>query len=365
MKSAILLLTPFLLHAEFKPLFDGRSLDGWVHEGPRASFSAADGEIAISGYGNAPNWLRTEREYENFRLRFEYKPARWAEAMVILRAPRWGRPAQAGLSLMLAHDFHGQVTKHVTGAVPGVLPPKTALPESYAQWRAVEVTVEGDRFRAAIDGVVVQDLRLGEHEELRHRLKRGYIGFPDMGHAYRLRRIEIEDLGSPTRFVDLFDGISLDGWRLRGAGNWAVREGAIYGFNGHGILYAPPSLQDFELTLLVRSHNHVNAGVFLRGEPEGPNRGFEVQIYSPVESVYPTGSVYGMQRSRVSVEYEERWFLMQVRVEGRRCMVRLDGETVADYSELPERHSGAGKIGLQIHMDNASVEFRDLRVRVL
>lgn len=68
---------------------------------------------------------------------------------------------------------------------------------------------------------------------------------------------------------DLFDGRTLDGWQLRDGGNWTVRDGAIHGSNGHGILYAKPVFGDFELTAAVRSHGHVNSGFFLRGAPAG------------------------------------------------------------------------------------------------
>jgi hypothetical protein len=54
-----------------------------------------------------------------------------------------------------------------------------------------------------------------------------------------------------------------------------------------------------------------------------------------------------------------------VRVEGSRCLVRIDGETVAEYDALAGRDLKPGRIGLQIHMTNASVEFRDLRVQPL
>ena len=78
-----------------------------------------------------------------------------------------------------------------------------------------------------------------------------------------------------------------------------------------------------------------------------------------MEAVYPTGSIYGRVRSRVQADYEERWFLLQVIVTGRACIVRLDGNTVAEGeidSVVP------GQIGLQIHSVDSSVEFRDLRV---
>jgi hypothetical protein len=253
-----------LVGAEPRSLFNGRDLAGWVHEGPRATFSAAGGELMCSGRGSVPNWLRTTEEFENFRLTFEYKLAQWTEAAVVLRAPRAGRPMQAGVAIFLAHDFHENVTPYITGGVAGVLPPSTRLATGFGRWHTAAIELNGDRLRVDIDGIRVQGVSLDSHPELRYRLRRGYIGFPDLGHAYSVRRIMIEDLGSALPISDLFDGRSLNGWELRGGGSWFARDGVLVGANGHGILYAPPALRDFELTALVRSRNRVNAGIFLR-----------------------------------------------------------------------------------------------------
>ena len=104
-------------------LFNGRDLSGWQHEGPRPAFAVRNGELATSGVGNAPNWIHTTREFENLQLSFEYKLAQWTEAAVIVRAPRLGRPAQSGIALVLAHDFHKVVDAYVTGAIAGARPP--------------------------------------------------------------------------------------------------------------------------------------------------------------------------------------------------------------------------------------------------
>jgi 3-keto-disaccharide hydrolase len=336
----------------------------WVAEGPRRSAEVDGGEIRISGKGGFPCWMRTEREYEDFKLEFEYKLAQWAEGAVYLRAPRAGRPGRAGLAVVLTHDFHKQVTPYVTGAIRGVRAPAVGLPESWGKWQRVEIELSGDRLQAKIDGAVVQDVDLAADPELRLRLKRGYIGFPDLGYAWQVRNVKIEDLGGQHEFVQLFDGISLDGWDLKGGADWVIRDGVIRASNGHGVYYAPGEFEDFEFIALVRSHERANGGIFFRGGPEG-FRGFEVQIYSPPNAVYPTGSIYNHVRSDSSVDYEEQWFLMQVIVKGRSCSVRLDGRTVAETDALAEAVPGKGRIGLQMHMDTASVEWRDLRIRPL
>jgi hypothetical protein len=322
--------------------------------------------LRTSGHGHSGNWIHTTNEYQDFRLRFEYKLNQWAEGAVILRAPRSARPQHAGLTLVLAHDFHNETTPYITGAIMGVLPPGHTFPASFERWHKVEIELTMGAFKASIDGIVVQDVKMDAVPSLRHRLRFGVIGFPDMGYAYALRNLELEDLGRPTKFVELLADRSLQNWdKLGDSGEWDLREGILEGFNGHSILYAPPVFEDFELTAVVRTHSRVNSGIFLRGQPTGQMRGFEIQIYSPVDAVYPTGSIYGRRRSTISADLEERWFLLQIRLQGSRCDVWIDGEPAATDPGLPPELQPAGRIGFQIHMEDTRVEFRDLRVRPL
>lgn len=360
------MLLPLALLAAPVALFNGTDLTGWVQEGERPSFHVAEKEIRTSGRGHAGNWLRTAAEYEDFRLAFEIKPAQWAEAAVVLRAARSERPHHTGLALVLAHDFHNQSSAWVTGAIAGVRPPAKLLPPSHGVWRKVEIVLRGSRLKASVEGMPVQELDLDTVPELRHRLRRGFIGFPDMGHAYSLRNLTIEDLGSSSRIVSLLTP-TLEGWTRTGGGNWTLRGDTLEGSNGHGILYAPGDFRDFEFTAVVRSHQRTNSGVFLRGlvpSRTGRERGAEVQVYSPVDAVYPTGSIYGVVRSTLQADLEGRWFLLQARVEGARVQVWVDGQPVA-AGELPEGHPAQGRIGFQIHMEDTRVEFRDPRVRLL
>ena len=332
----------------------------WVHEGNVSSFRWEKDELVCTGRGNAPNWYRTADEYENVKISFEYNLAQWAETALLLRAPRFGRPAQSGIAVMLAHDFHNQVSKHVTGAIAGAEPPRQGLPAAFNVWRKVEVQLDGSGLIVKIDGYVMQNLDLSKNAELRDRNPRGYVGFLDLGHGFRVRNWKMEDLGSRVKH---FDFKSIDDWHLRDGGEWSMREGAIYGANGHGILYAPPVLQDFLLTMAVRTHNRANSGVFLRGSPDKKkSRGFEVQIYSPPDAVYPTGSIYGQVRSNIEGDYEEQWVFLAIRVVGQSCKVWLNGKLTAETDSVPSTALERGQFGLQIHMENTSVEFRDIRV---
>lgn len=367
--SALLLLPllPLCLAAQPRAIFNGRDLQGWEQQGPHPSFYTAQRELRTSGKGHAGNWIYTDTDHQDFRLRFEYKLAQWAEAAVILRAPRSDRPQHAGLTITLAHDFHNESTAWITGAIMGVLAPRKVFPPSFDEWHAVEIELRTSFCKVTIDGTIVQELDLSRNPALADRLRAGRIGFPDMGYAYALRNINIEDFTIVGPHVlDLAPEDSIEAWGKRGdSGEWRIENGVIEGMNGHSILYPPAVLDDFELTVLVRTHNRVNAGIFLRGQPVGPNRGFEVQIYSPVDAVYQTGSIYGHQRSTLQSDLEGHWFLLQIRVQGARCTVWVDGQQTASFDKLPSEFRRPGRVGLQIHSDDGRVEFRDLRARPL
>lgn len=333
---------------------------GWIAEGATPDFTVRDGVLHASGRAHVPHWIHSPREYENFRLRFEYRPAQWAEMAVLLRAPRSERPQHAGAAVFLGHDFHNKNGEYVSGAVAGLRAPARLLAPSWGQWRKCEISLIGPRLQVTIDGELLQDFDLPAH-----RLRRGFIGFPDMGYAWAVRNLEIEDLGSPTKFADLL-ATPLDSWDKRGdSGEWSLTGGVLRGANGHSIVYAPPVFSDFELTACVRTHDRVNSGIFLRGLSAPSVRGFEVQIYSPVDAVFPTGSIYNLQRSRISADLENRWFLLQVRVQGSRAQIWIDGEPAAETGALPGNVLAPGRIGFQIHLEDSSVEFRDVRVRPL
>ena len=94
----------FEVYEVFTPLFNGRNLQGWETVGPADAFIVRDSAIFSTGAGPYPSWLRSEREYENFVLRFEYKTEGWYEGGVLLHAPLDGPSSKLGLKLHLRHE---------------------------------------------------------------------------------------------------------------------------------------------------------------------------------------------------------------------------------------------------------------------
>jgi hypothetical protein len=57
----------------FRPLFDGKTLNGWVQKGGKASYEANDGMIIGNSVPNTTNsFLCTKQIYGDFTLRYEF-----------------------------------------------------------------------------------------------------------------------------------------------------------------------------------------------------------------------------------------------------------------------------------------------------
>lgn len=297
----------------------------------------------------APGWF-SDREYENVSVTFEYKLAQWSEAAFVLRTPKIGRPVSQGVAIFLAHDFHQQRGLYTTGALAGKQAPLRLLPPTYDVWHKASVRLQGSELQVDIDGETLQLAYLPPE-----KCGKGWLHFADLHHKYEVRNWRIEDLGASLRYVEDFSP-----YTLRGAGGrWQLGKDDITGSDGHGIQYGAPELRDFVFSAEVFATNRANGGLFFRGSPkESEARGFEVQVYSPLDSVYPTGSIYAKVRSAIASDTEAKWFHLLVLVRGSTCRVWVDGVLVSETDAISETGS---RIGFQIHMEKAAVQWRSLR----
>lgn len=72
--SLLLVLPSLAAEEDFKPLFNGKNLDGWTRVNGLGEFKVSDGHITGSGKNVKNNtFLRTDRTYKDFDLRFEMK----------------------------------------------------------------------------------------------------------------------------------------------------------------------------------------------------------------------------------------------------------------------------------------------------
>jgi hypothetical protein len=178
--------------AGFKPLFNGKDLTGWkaVLPGkadPEKTFTVKGGVLDISGHPNG--YLRTEKSFKNYVLRFE-----------------WRYPQQAGNSGCLVHiqppdhvwptciEVQGLYQDHglilTVGKARGKFrfnrdAQKRAL-KPHREWQTTEVISRDGTLISKVNGVEV-DSGKGTPTE-------GQIGFQSEGAQFQLRNIRIKVL---------------------------------------------------------------------------------------------------------------------------------------------------------------------------
>lgn len=124
-------LSPAEAKDGFTLLFNGKNLDGW--HGDVKRYPVADGVITCKGAN-----LYTNREYDNFVFRFEFKLPPAGNNGVGLRTPDDGRASRAGMEIQILDDDH---PKHKAlapyqfhGSIYGVLPAKRGALKPVGQW---------------------------------------------------------------------------------------------------------------------------------------------------------------------------------------------------------------------------------------
>ena len=140
---------------------------------------------------------------------------------------------------------------------------------------------------------------------------------------------------------------------------------------------------DFILRLEYRTGAGGNSGVLIRAPHKGDPSfdGMEIQILDDEAPAYRglrpdqySGSIYGVVAARRGhTRPAGEWNTLEIRAEGARVRVELNGVVIVDKSdvgahpELLARHPGirrrSGYLGLQSH--ESPVQFRDIRVREL
>jgi mono/diheme cytochrome c family protein/glucose/arabinose dehydrogenase len=196
-------------------------------------------------------------------------------------------------------------------------------------------------------------------------------------------------LGLMAAPAPLFDGKTLTGWE----GDpkvWRVENGEIVGGSMAGnprneFLTTKRTFYNFRLTLeykLIGTEGFVNAGVQFRSlratNPPNEMIGYQADI-----GAGHTGSLYDESRRKkflaragsgfggigvkdeseiAELEKKGEWNKYEIRAEGPRITIRLNGKQTLDYTETnPSIDDAYGLIGLQIHGNNkAEIHYRNI-----
>jgi hypothetical protein len=185
-------------------------------------------------------------------------------------------------------------------------------------------------------------------------------------------------------FVDLFDGKSLDGWKIgKNADSWKVEDGQIvvHGPGPAHLFYDGPihnhDWKNFHLKAMVMTYPHANSGIYFHTQyqEEGwPEQGFEAQVNCTHKDWKKTGSLYDIQDIRDPHQEDNKWFLYEIIVVGKHVVLKIDHQVVCDWTEPegfvpPKNHKGRfihhGTIALQGHDPGSECHFKYVKIKAL
>jgi hypothetical protein len=168
-----------------------------------------------------------------------------------------------------------------------------------------------------------------------------------------------------SRWLPLFNGKDLTGWKKNGDEKWVVEQGTIMcesTANRYGYLTTEKTYRDFDLKLKFKGEAEGNSGLFLHARITGTNpehgpdiEGMQVEVDPGVGK--HTGGLYESGgRGWVTVPMAEgeralkpgEWNDLEASVSGNHIVVHLNGVQVTDYTDATPKFTD-GVIALQIH----------------
>ena len=165
-------------------------------------------------------------------------------------------------------------------------------------------------------------------------------------------------------WTTLFNGSSLDGWRVLGTANWQLGDGAVSATSGSGFLVSDRSYDDFELSVEVWADEPANSGVFMRcANPQviADRNCYEVNIYDTrPDQAYRTGGIVHIASPSAQINAAGRWNTFLIRAEGTRLVVTMNGTQTVDTTN---NLFASGPFALQYAA--GTVRFRNVRIRSL
>ncbi len=189
----------------FIELINGQDLSNW--EGATDSYEFKNGAIVCKpGKGGD---LLTRDEYENFRIRVEFKLPPAGNNGIALRTPLGGHSSSDGLEIqvldsdgynaanptaqLLPYQYHGSLY-HCVGAKQGFLRP-------VGEWNFEEIEVQGQNIRVTLNGTKILDVDIDQldRSKIEHPPKgldrrRGHLGFAGHNDPVQFRSFKIKTL---------------------------------------------------------------------------------------------------------------------------------------------------------------------------
>jgi hypothetical protein len=187
-------------------------------------------------------------------------------------------------------------------------------------------------------------------------------------------------LAKKPKWVSLFDGKTLNGWKVgENASSFKVEDGAIVVNGPVGHLFYDGTVgnhdfKNFEFKAQVMTTPGSNSGLYFHTayqEKSWPSKGFEVQVNNSHTDWKRTASLYNIQDVKETYVADNVWYTETIIVQGKRIITKINDKVVVDYTEPDNidkskgRKISSGTFAIQAHDPKSKVYVKDIMVKIL
>jgi len=185
-------------------------------------------------------------------------------------------------------------------------------------------------------------------------------------------------------FYALFDGKSLDGWKIGGPEkSFRIEDGCIVveGAGPSHLFYAGPvknhDFKNFHFKAEVQTFPKANSGIYFHTvfqEKGWPEQGFECQVNATHTDWIKTGSLYHVKDIKDPGHKDNEWFTYEILVKGNQVTITINGKVVTEWTQ-PDGDKGTpnhkgrflqhGTFAFQAHDPKSKAMYRNVMVKPL
>ena len=352
-------------------LFDGHTLFGWKSNS-KLDWSVSNGVIiASSDKSEDKGLLVTTTRFADYELRCDYRVAAGGNSGIFLRTAL--NPTDPGvdcyeLNMCDSHPEFG------TGSLVKRIKPQKAV-QGDGDWHSFHVRLEGPKVSAKFDGEQVLEYT----DATEKPLTTGFIGLQMNGGKIEFRNVYLKPIGEKP----LFDGTSLNGWRVvpGSKSEFQVKDGTIHVIKGRGFLETEAVAGNFVLQFdAMINGDKLNSGLFFRLQPgteQLPSQGYEFQLHNGIKDGdrnqpedHGTGAIFRRVSARRVVSNDREWLTATLVADGPHFSTWVNGIQVVDWTDERRANDNPreglrlapGHISLQGHDETTDIAFRNLKL---
>lgn len=176
-------------------------------------------------------------------------------------------------------------------------------------------------------------------------------------------------------FVSLFDGKTLDGWKINDNKNaFSVEDGAIKANGNCTHLFYEGKVngakfKNFEVRLDVMTRKNSNGGFFIHTtyQDKGWPSGYEIQVNNTQGDPQKSGGLYNTVKNLTPFA-DDAWMKYDITVNNGKVIVSVDGKELVNYQtekETTKLVPDGGTFAIQAHDDGSTTLYKNIRVKVL